>query len=368
MPQTPSPSMGIIWPTDGDDANAWAPIMDTAVRVVIDGHNHAAGNGAKVSISQLAFDADISFVDSLGGRHAITDLKAIDFFPIDPTTITALAGALFLNTADNELYYRTVLGTNVKITNGATLNVAAFIGGIGGDYTAVQALEVFDDATDAFWFQQQIGLAVRQYAKMRCADLALYEFKAVAAGPPVPVQAVTLKSPAGLVTAYALTFPAALPAVQSTLYLTSTGQITTGGTRTLQLAAANMVGLLGTAITFPSGNIIAQMTGGTAAMGTAIPLQDSKRIIAIRFYVKDNATGPTTVVPAFSSTALTTGVETDIVVGSASAGSGAQQTLTLSGLTTVVAAGTAYTAWLKTNSGSAAVTVNGIEIDYDAGP
>lgn len=370
MPQAPSPSMGIIWPTDKDDANAWDVIMDTAIRVVVDGHNHAAGNGAKISISQLAFDADISFVDSGGGKHAITDLKAIDFFPVPASDVTALAGAFFLNSADSELYFRNLSGANIKFTNGATLNSAAFVGGIGGDYQAVAALEIFDDATDAYWFQQQVGTGVRQYAKMRCADLALYEFKTVASGPPVPVLAVTLKSPAALAAGYSLTMPAALQvgALPSALYLSNTGVIGFGGTRTLQLAAATMVGLLGTTITFPAGTLIAQMTGGTAAMGTAIPLEVGKRILAIRIFIADSATGPTKVNAAFSDTTLNLGTAVDIVVGAASAGTGAQQTLALNGLSTIVTAGHAYTAWIKTTSGAAAVTVNGIEIDYDGGP
>jgi hypothetical protein len=39
----------------------------------------------------------------------------------------------------NELYYRTMLGTNVQVTLGAALNVATFSGGIGGDCISAAA-------------------------------------------------------------------------------------------------------------------------------------------------------------------------------------------------------------------------------------
>lgn len=230
--------MGIIWPSDHGDGDVWDALMDTAIRVVIDGHNHAAGSGAKVSISQLAFDADISFVDAGGGKHAITDLKAIDFFPVDPSTVTALAGALFLNSVDNNLYYRTTTGANVKFTDGATINVGAFTGGFGGDYTGVGALAIFDDASDAYWFQQQVGTLVRQYGKVRSSDLSLFEFKAVGVTP-VPTQAVTLKSPAALAAGYALTFPGALPASQTLIAIDNTGALIFGGAAGAATLTAN---------------------------------------------------------------------------------------------------------------------------------
>lgn len=246
MPQTPSPNMQIVWPTDGDDANAWAPIMDTAVRVVIDGHNHSPQSGAQISISSLKFDADISFVDPSGGKHAITDLLAIDFFPSPPSAMTGFGGAFFVSdgtsgTVANELYFRSTLGTNIQFTSGGTMNVGAFAGTIGGDYVGVAAAEIFDDATDAYWFQQQVGAAVRQYAKMRSADLSLFEFKAVGSSP-VPVQAVTLKSPVALAAGYELTFPGALPGSSGTLIQSDNTGILTFSNAGLALSGATLAG------------------------------------------------------------------------------------------------------------------------------
>lgn len=361
MPQAPSPNMNIIWPTDNDDNNQWAPIMDTAVRVVIDGHNHAAGNGAKVAISQLAYDADISFVDAGGGKHAITNMKAIAFFPVPTTDVTALAGAFFLNTADNELYFRTVTGVNIQFTNVGALNVGAFAGTIGGDYVGVAALEIFDDATDAYWFQQQVGGAVRQYAKMRSADLSLFEFKVVGASP-VPVQAVTLKSPPALAAGYAMIMPAGLPAAGAPAVLTvdSTGAMAIGAQRTLSVStyafwSASTVGRTPSGIT---SNPIPTNTGFDVTLAVG------QRIRAIRIFIQDSVTGPTTY--NFTLDSLTsTGTHTTIGTSNTSAGSGANQTLTLSGLTTVIAASTSYSVSIVNVAGAGSSKVYGAEIDYD---
>lgn len=257
MPQAPSPNMGIIWPTDHNDADAWDVVMDTAIRSTVDSHDHTAGKGVPIPTTALKIDADISW--SFGGlSRAITDLRAIDFAPQAAAGMTALAGALFLNSADNELYYRTFGGVNVKLTAGAALNVAGFTGGIGGDYAAAGALVVFDDATDSYWFQQQVGAAVRQYARMRSADVDLYEFKAnPAAG--VPTNRVRLASPTALAASYALTMPTALPSVSSTVLMSNSGQLSTGGAMS---AAGTLTRTFSAALVSPGA------TGGINSGGT----------------------------------------------------------------------------------------------------
>lgn len=287
MPQAPTANMGLILPTDHGDPDQWDLLLDTLVRT-IDQHNHAAGSGAKISLSQLAIDADISFVDAGGNKHAIYNLKAIDFFPVATTDVTGFAGAFFLNSADNELYYRTTAGANVKFTNGATINVGAFTGGFGGDYTSAGALAIFDDASDAYWFQQQVGAAVRQYAKMQCADLKLFEFKAVGASP-VPVQAVTLKSPAALAAGYTLTFPGALPGSQVLTQVDAAGNVVLSNT----IVANSDIVISGTGTykqgskqitkTISMGDVVASSGGGVAntAAGGGIVIQPSS-IVTLR--------------------------------------------------------------------------------------
>lgn len=228
---TTTPNMGLELPDDHGSADQWDVILDAVFRR-IDGHDHSQGNGATIAMSQLRVDADISWAFG-GSQRAITDLKAIDFSPQTSTAVAGLAGALWLNSADGELYYRTITGSNVKITNGAALNFAAFVGGIGGDYGTVGALEIFDDATDAFWFQQQLATSVRQYAKLRSADLSLYEYKAAGATP-APSFAVTLRSPTALAAPFSVTMPAALPANVQPVTMDATGVLNTGVSFALQ--------------------------------------------------------------------------------------------------------------------------------------
>ncbi len=354
MPQPPSTNMLIVWPTDNDDADAWAPIMDTAIRQTIDQHNHSGGSGVKVPTAGLKIDADVSWAFG-GAQFAITDLRAIDFSPQPASGMAALAGALFLNSADNELYYRTFGGSNVKLTSGAALNVAGFAGGIGGDYTAVSALVVFDDATDAYWFQQQIGAAVRQFAKMRCADLQLFEFKAVGATP-VPVQAVTLKSPAALAAGYALTMPAALPSAgagNSPLAVDSTGAVTVGGAQTIQIPLTFSNGVTDWNAAFSAGSLTSPVT-----------IPNGSRITAVRLRFQDNATGPTKLTCGLRSQ-VDGAAPVTIATSAVSAGSGAKQTLAATGLTTVVASGTNYTVVATITTGAASCSAYWFEVDCD---
>lgn len=271
MPGTPN--MNLVLPTDHDSKDVWGVILATSFGLV-DAHDHTTGKGVKVPAGALNINADVSW-SSGGLQYALTDLRAIDFSPQPASGMTALAGALFLNSTDSELYYRTTAGTNVKFTNGAALNVAAFTGGIGGDYAAAGALVVFDDATDSYWFQQQVGAAVRQYARMRSADVDLYEFKAnPAAG--VPTNRVRLASPAALAASYAITFPGALPASTRPVLLSSAGLISAPApvsiTRGFGCALAQPTATGGPAATFGTTGSRPLISLGVSGGATYLPL------------------------------------------------------------------------------------------------
>lgn len=225
-----TPNMSLVLPTDHGSADAWDVILD-AVFGLVDAHDHTAGKGVQVPSAALKINADVSW--SFGGANfSITDLKAIDFAPVAAAGVAGLAGALFINSADNELYYRTTAGVNVKFTNGAALNVTAFTGGIGGDYSAIGALVDFDDASDTYRFKQQVATLVRQFAKISTADLQLFEYKAAGATP-VPAFSVRQKSPAALAASYTMQWFAALPAGQVL------AQLDAGGTWTASNTIAN---------------------------------------------------------------------------------------------------------------------------------
>lgn len=261
-----TPNMGITLPTDHGSVDVWDTVLDTAFGVV-DSHNHTPGRGALIPSGALGIDGDVSWSSS-GESFSITDLLSIDFRPSAAADVVLQAGALFVSDGSgalsaNELYFRTTSGTNVKMTSGAALNVAAFAGGIGGDYSAAGSLVVFDDSTDAYWFQQQVGAAVRQYARMRSADVALYEYKAhPTAG--VPTFAVTLKSPAALAASYSMTMPAALPASIATVRVSSAGVLTAATPPPRQFPASLIQAAFGTAGGLAPGG------GGSFALSTSV--------------------------------------------------------------------------------------------------
>lgn len=273
-----TPNMSLVLPTDHGSSDTWDVILD-AVFGLVDAHDHTTGKGVKIPSAALKINADVSW--SFGGtNYAITDAKAIDFAAVAAANVTGLSGALFVNSADNELYYRTTAGVNVKFTNGAALNVAAFTGGIGGDYSAIGALVDFDDASDTYRFRQQVATLVRQFAKMSSADLNLFEYKAAGATP-VPANAVTLKSPVGLAAGYSVTFPAAVPGVTSLLQMTAAGALLVGNVLANALTASDFHFSAGRTLSLPA--VMGSEVGGAAHTKTAFYWQTgaSSDVIAV---------------------------------------------------------------------------------------
>jgi len=224
MPQPPTPNMGLVRPTDHGDGDVWDVLLD-AMFLAIDAHNHAPGAGAKLQLSTINPDADFPMFDVAGNKRAFTGLKAVAFAQVPPainTSIFVADGSA--GTVAGELYWRTSVGGNVQVTQGAALNINAFTGGIGGDYNGVGALESYVDALDAYLFQQQTGAGVRQFAKQRTSDIAFFEFLAVGVSP-APTNSVTIKAPAGLANTFQLTLPGALPSGPIPLQVDATGVI-----------------------------------------------------------------------------------------------------------------------------------------------
>lgn len=225
---TTTPNMSMVLPDDHGSLEVWGAIINTALGIINDQHDHTPGKGVKIPAAALNINGDVSW-SSGGVSHSLTDVSAVDFTAVAAGAVTAFAGALFLSSVDGNLYWRTTLGTNVQMTNGPALNVAAFAGAIGGDYSSVGALELFDDATDSYWFQQQLGGGVRQYARMRSADVDLYEYKAQpTAG--VPTNRVRLASPASLGASYTVTWPAATPGSTLIMQMSAAGVLTASNT------------------------------------------------------------------------------------------------------------------------------------------
>lgn len=126
--------------------------------------------------------------------------------------------------------------------------------------------------------------------------------------------------------------------------------------------------IAGAAFAMASGTTYAQTTGGEL-QGTPLNAQASlglnvgDRVLAVRLFMKDSATGPTTVRLTLVSTTAA-GVQTSIA-NVTSSGAGTDQTLALTALTTTIAASNGYNLNLATILGAAQSTVRFAEIDYD---
>lgn len=213
-----SANMSIVYPDDHTDSDTWGLVLNTIFGTTIDAHDHTTGNGVPIPAAALKINADVSW-SFAGTKFAITSAKAIAFSEQATSTVASYTDALFVNSADHNLYFRNNSGTNVQITSGSTLNIA-IVGGIGGDYATVSALEAYDDATRRFTFQQELSAGLRAWAGIGTADIDLYQKAASISNK------VTLKSPSALASSYSVTFPAALPGSTSLVQLSSAGALT----------------------------------------------------------------------------------------------------------------------------------------------
>jgi hypothetical protein len=259
----------LVYPTEDSDEDIWDTILNTTVFPVLGAHDHTTGKGVKVPMAGLNVNADLAFAG-----YSITGMKALAFTPVAAASIAGYSSGLFANLDDaNNLYFRNSSGVNVKIVDGSTLNVS-IVGGIGGDYSSVSALLDYDDATDTYRFRQETSASVRQYAKIKSADLVLAEYIA-AGGATVPTNFVTLKSPSALAASYSLTMPTALPATGTLMYLDAAGQVATTGTidQSITFASNRNITLAGTGVikhgTWRRGKLceVSAVTGGSVSVG-----------------------------------------------------------------------------------------------------
>lgn len=221
--------MGLVLPTRGaPGAGVWDDTIDANYGLE-DAHDHSTGKGIRVPTAGININADLSF----SSLYAPTALHRVTF-----AQIAALASnnqSIFVSDGTGglttgELYWRTNAGVNVKLTSGSALNVAAFVGGIGGDYTAASALLSYDSATLSYWLQQPGS--PRPWARIRTGDVDIYQTAASI------VNRVRLQSPAALAASYAITLPAALPGSTSVVQVDSGGVLTASTAASITLTGA----------------------------------------------------------------------------------------------------------------------------------
>lgn len=406
---TTLPNANIVLPTRGAPGSGlWADAIDAAL-TIIDGMDHTPGKGPRIPTAGININGDLTF----SSLYAPTNLARLSFASI--TALSSNNKSLFVSSADNELYWRSNAGTNVKMTLAGALNVAAFTGGIGGDYAAVGAAVAFDDAGDRYTFKQQ---SPGNWARLASGDVRLFE-----TGTTESVF-VGLAAPAALAGSYTITMPLAAPGSTSLVQMDSSGVLTAsnttiGGTPnfTGAVTMASTLGVTGLATvggTLGVTGLITATAGVTAAAnqhvtvsgtglfkhgtktlsihgcyfqantpgytnastlgialssaGTSVTcfasinLPVGSRILNVRAFVLDNATGPTKLQATIFSLS-STGVSTSAASG-LSSGAGANQTLTISPSSAVLAS-TGFMVQVAITTGTATCNVYCAEIDYD---
>lgn len=293
---TTYPNIGLTLPTRGPTGSGHWADTDDANTALLDAHNHQNGKGLPINSAALAIDGDVSF----SSLWAVTNMQRVSFAAV--TALSANNKSIFVSSADNELYWRTNTGANVKLTSGSTLNVGAFVGGIGGDYTSVGAQLNFDDGGKRYTLKE--GTADSNgWAKIACGGIRLAEFNTT------ETLYVEQLAPAALAGTYTMTWPTALPANAQAVQIDNAGQFSfsntfaqlvtftlgataaanqhitvsgTGefkhGTRTVSFTGTQFIVQSGTAVYTTAGDI-----SSTAAcvLIAAIPLHVGERITAI---------------------------------------------------------------------------------------
>ncbi len=225
--------MLIVLPDVSGSIDTWGTELNTALQAIIDPHDHTTGKGKQVPTAGIGINADLTM-----GNYRLTSVGGLS---MQNRGALLTSGACEFFAYGGDAYFRSNGGVNVKITNGGALNMTT-VGGIAGDYTSVSAEVAFVDAQDGYTFKQQVGAAVRQYAKMDCADVRLYEFKAHPAAAP-PTNFVSLKSPAALAASYQVTLPAAVPAATLPVQMSAAGVLSVGGS--IAMASGDNITLSG---------------------------------------------------------------------------------------------------------------------------
>lgn len=196
----------------GTDLNLSLPTLADTYSIAI-GKVATALQSIEDSIADRATPTGLNLTANLSlvGNH----LTNVGGLILASGNIPVVAGSVYYN--GTNFYVRDATGI-IQLTAAGAINVAG-VGGISGDYGGSNpATASYDEASGEFRFKEESTL----YADVRVDDVILMEPGAS------PVDSVRLTAQA-MTTSYTVTFPAAVPAVQSLVQMSPAGAITTGG-------------------------------------------------------------------------------------------------------------------------------------------
>ena len=341
---TTYPNMSLVLPTRGAPGSGhWADTLDADL-ALLDAHDHTTGKGLPIRSAALSIDGDVSF----GSNWAATALQRITFASV--TALSSNNKSLFVSSADNELYWRSNAGSNVKLTSGSALNVSAFTGGIAGDYTAVGAQVAFDDSGDRYTFKQNSATG--------WARLASGEVRILETGTTETVY-VGLAAPAALAASYTLTWPLAVPSGTRSTWIDSSGNITLNPALALVVPASAAAAPSGSGATLSVGSFLWTAANLGDKVAFPIALLTGQRITSVVIWYQ-RAGGTLTFDlrrATFSSGAVTSVQSTTVNTGTS------LTSVTLSSVNHTVLSTDQYI--LEFTAGATSDTVRAVIVNYD---
>lgn len=254
----PTANMSLILPTEGGDVGVWDTELNAALSLV-DAHDHSTGKGVKVTPAGMNINA---LLDMNGNR--ITELAAAMFNSVASSAMTSVVRALWFNSADGELYIRTNGGSDIKLTNGAALNVSA-LGGIAGDYTTSTAQVAYDVANKRYTMRTATSPA--KFADVHMASVKIHQVD-----PSTSSFGVTIS--VGVMAAnYTLTLPTTLPGSQSLMQVSAAGAVSYSNTIPNAVSMGATLAVTGAAtLTGGITNNVPLTLGATAAVNQSLTL------------------------------------------------------------------------------------------------
>jgi hypothetical protein len=168
----------------------------------------------KVKSAEINIDAEL-----LCNDQNLTDVLAAQL-TAQAATLSGAANARKVYSTSGDLYFVNGSGTNVRITNGATLD-AAGLGGFTGDYgqPAVDAVARYTDSAKLYDFLTD-DTPDDKFANVAVGDLRIFE-----PDPATGSNRVQIAVPAGLAGNYDLELPDDLPAANRILTLDNLGKV-----------------------------------------------------------------------------------------------------------------------------------------------
>lgn len=356
------PNMTLVTPTQGADSGTWDDKIN-ACFALVDAHDHTSGKGVAIVSAALSINADVAW-----GGYGITGIGRVDFSTV--AALAAGANVLFVSSADGELYWRTTGGTNVKLTDGSSINTT-LVGGIVGDYSSVGAEVAFSDADQVYTFKDQSS-PTKKWARMASGPVRIYENDTTES---VYVEQAVA---AALASSYTATWPAALPGAGAFMQISAAGLITFSNAMGTDITASDFKfstarttthaphGSICPTGTFSAGisgdaGIYTLSTGGGIAWIPLMGLCQGDRVISVHIV------GVASSEPTFAIYSQTFGGSTlRAHTGSGTIAANDRTTLTLDSSLTLALSGASGThMWLKVTTGASTFVVAQVTTSYD---